>query len=792
MAIFCLLFIVIGGVSASDVTDMSINPDNNNLVSDSIDQISEESNGNYYTNQLSNDGVSSSDSENLESSDLISEDNSKIKSGALSSSSLSASTDSSTKNTATKKNATTLSISNKTVYSGTTLIITLKDKNGKLLKGKNVVFNITGFSKLYTKTTDSNGQAKLTVSPVGSHKAVFSFDGDDDYNASKLETTINILKSGTSLKVLNNTIPITTKLVVTLKNKNSGNVLDNKKVTFKFPKWHNKVYTVTTDSNGQAKLTIRTNQTLKVIIGYGGSSNLNKTSVTTTIIPIKCDTKFVHYVNLQYGKKFVVALRKASTNEGISGKKVVVKFTNLNKTYTKKTNSNGKVSIPVDYFGTINVKVSFSGDTVFKSSSKKGKCAVIKGSTSIIAPDEVGKGYPYVITLKNSAGTALSKKKLVIKLANKTYTRYTNSNGQVSFNLNLKKGTYSIQITYAGEKTYNSSKVSKTFKFTDPSVSISKIISTAKELKTRVEYINLLNKSYSVTIDNRKFTIDEFAYLMAGAITNIENGSKANVLIKDLSNDYKSSGAKINGNLPKKEYLKLANSLIKYVDSNKRIPNYESTSLGKVEADLYVYAFTCILDSYSSNNKLPSSVRVNTNNVRGGYSYSLSQGGKILNCREIFDADSFAKYLKTGGKSALNDAIKNKAKALTDGLSSPLAKAIAIFRFVRDDVTYSFYTNSLKGAAKTFSTRSGNCCDKANLIVAMCRSVGVYARYSHAQGCKFQSGLYTGHVWAQVYNPSTQTWYSADATSYRNEVGTIKNWNTGSYYKAKTYTLIPF
>ena len=74
----------------------------------------------------------------------------------------------------------------------------------------------------------------------------------------------------------------------------------------------------------------------------------------------------------------------------------------------------------------------------------------------------------------------------------------------------------------------------------------------------------------------------------------------------------------------------------------------------------------------------------------------------------------------------------------------------------------------------------------------MCRSVGVYARYSHAQGCKFSSGLYAGHVWAQVYDTRTQTWYSADATSYRNEVGTIKNWNTGSYYKAKTYTLIPF
>ena len=775
---------------------MSNNPDNNNLVSDSTDLTSDESSGNYYTNQLSNEGGSSSDSISLDAStDLKSEDNSNIKSDStLSSSSSDADTVSSTGNDEIKnnKNDTALSISNKNVYSGTDLVVTLKDKNGNLLKGKAVEFNIAGLNKIYTRISDSKGQVKLSISPVGSHKAVFSFKGDNDYSASKLETTINVLKSGTSLKVSNNVVPRTTYLVATLKNKNSGNVLANKKVTFKFPKWHNKKYTVKTDSKGQAKLIINTGQKLKVVISYGGDSNLNKNSKTINLIPTKCKTKIVHSANLQYGKKFVVTLKKASTNEGISGKKVIVKFTNLHKTYTKKTNSKGKISIPVSYFGTIKVKISFSGDKIFKSSSKKGSCVVVKGSTSINAPDEVGKGFPYVITLKNSAGTALSKKKVVIKLANKTYTKYTDSKGQVSLKLNLKKGSYPIQISYAGGKKYNSSKVSKTFKFTDPSVSISQIISAARDLKTRVEYINLLNKSYSVTINNKKFTMDEFAYLMAGAVTNIEKGSKANVKIKDLSNNYKSSGAKINGKLSKKEYLKLAADINKYVNSNKRIPNYESTSLGKVEADLYIYALTSILDSYGSKNKLPSSVSIKTKNVRGGYSYSVSQGGKILNCRELFDSDAFAKYLKTGGKSALNDAIKAKAKSLTNGLSRPLAKAIAIFRFVRDDVSYSFYTNSLKGAGKTLSTKSGNCCDKANLIVAMCRSVGVYARYSHAQGCKFQSGLYTGHVWAQVYDTSTQTWYSADATSYRNEVGNIKNWNTGSYYRAHTYTLIPF
>ena len=769
---------------------MSNNPDNNNLVSDSSDLISEESNGNYYTDQLSNEGVSSTYSENLEDSDdLISGDN-----PVKSSSALSAGTDSTIVNAPaeTTKNATTLSVSNKTIYSGTNLVVTLKDKNGNLLKGKTVVLNIKGLNKVYTKTSDSNGQVKVAIGPVGSYKAVFSFKGDDDYNASKLETTIKVVKSGTSLKVLNSTVPRTTYLVVTLKNKNSGKALVNKTVTFKFLKWHNKIYAKKTDANGQAKLRINSGQKLKVVISYGGNSNLNKTSKSITLIPIKCKTKFEHTKNLQYGKKFVVTLKKASIDEGISGRKVIVKFTNLNKTYTKKTNSNGRISIPVSYFGILKVKISFSGDKFYKSSSKKGNCTVIKGSTSISAPNEVGKGFPYVITLKNSAGTALAKKKLVIKVVNKTYTKTTNSKGQVSLNLDLKKGNYSIKISYAGEKKYKSSSLSKKFKMTDPSVSISQIVSAAKELKSRAEIINLLNKSYTVTINNKKFTMDEFAYLMAGAITNIQKGSKANVIIKDLSNNYKSSGAKIDGKLSKTEYLKLAANVTKYVNSNKRIPNNEPTKLGKVEADLYIYAFTCVLNSYSSNKKLPSSVSVKTKTVRGGYSYSLKQGGKILNCRELFDSESFAKYLKTGGKSALNDALKKKAKSLTKGLTSPLAKAIAIFRFVRDDVTYSFYSNSRKGAAKTFSTKSGNCCDKANLIVAMCRSVGVYARYSHAQGCKFQSGLYTGHVWAQVYDTSTQTWYSADATSFRNEVGTIKNWNTGSYYKAKNYALIPF
>ena len=171
----------------------------------------------------------------------------------------------------------------------------------------------------------------------------------------------------------------------------------------------------------------------------------------------------------------------------------------------------------------------------------------------------------------------------------------------------------------------------------------------------------------------------------------------------------------------------------------------------------------------------------------------MKQNDKILlNVKEKFDADEFAKYLKTGGYSKLNSALKKKAASLTKGLKTNIEKANAIYEFVRSGVAYSYYANSKKGASGTLSAGSGNCVDQASLIVALCRSQGIYARYSHAKGCKFDSGLNTGHVWAQVYDPATQTWYVADPTSRRNNLGCVNNWNTNSYSNPCNYVLVPF
>ncbi|SFL65142.1 Pseudomurein-binding repeat-containing protein [Methanobrevibacter olleyae] len=803
MAIFCLLFIVIGGVSASDVADMSNNPDKNNLVSASIDSGSDKSVANHYTNQLSSEATSSLNSQSTEDNNLeTTNEASDLKSVSNSNSNSMLSTNPSsnssqnnniTSTKTTTKTTTSLKLSSSKIYSGTPILITLKDKKGKVLSGKKIIIKIPSKNRVFTKITNSKGQVRLNYHKIGTFKTYVSFKGDGFFKSSKFSLKIKVLKSGTRLKVSNTTVPRSTSLVVNLINKKSGSGIAKKRVIFKIPKWNNKTYVRTTNSKGQAKLVVTTKKNFSVLISFEGSKNLYKSKIKTKVKPIKCKTKFIYpSTYLEYGENFVVSLKKVN-NEPVKNKKVIVKITNMNKTYIKKTNSKGQFNVPINHIGTLNTKISFAGDSLFVKSSSNPILTVVKGGTRLEGSDTtVGKGFNYDINLKNSAGKVLANRKVKITLNNQTFTETTNSKGQVSLLMNYKTGLYPIEVDFSGNAYYNSSRLTETIKVVDPSVSISKIISAAKDLKVRVEYVNMLNKAYNVNIDNKKYTMDEFAYLMAGALTNINSGSKDNVKIKDLSNNYNSSGAKINGKLSKSEYLKLAKNLTAFVDSNNRIPNYKLTNIGKMEANLYIYAFAAALDYYGSHKKLPSSVTVKTSYVSGGYSISLSQSGKILNYREIFDSDAFAKYLKTGGKSALNDAIKKKAKSLTSGLSSTKAKANAIFEFARDDVSYSFYMNSKKGAAKTLSSRSANCCDKANLIVAMCRSVGIYARYSHAKGCHFSSGLVAGHVWAQVYDPISQTWYTADSTSRRNKLGTINNWNTKSYSIPKNYVFIPF
>lgn len=135
--------------------------------------------------------------------------------------------------------------------------------------------------------------------------------------------------------------------------------------------------------------------------------------------------------------------------------------------------------------------------------------------------------------------------------------------------------------------------------------------------------------------------------------------------------------------------------------------------------------------------------------------------------------------------------IKATAAAITRGIPAGQIynRAVAIFNYVRDRTSYSFYYNTKKGAIGTLTSKSANCVDHTHLLIALLRASGIPARYVHGT-CKFTSGNTYGHVWAQVYIAGK--WYTADATSNSNTFGVIRNWYTSTATIKGIYASLPF
>jgi peptidoglycan hydrolase-like protein with peptidoglycan-binding domain len=102
-------------------------------------------------------------------------------------------------------------------------------------------------------------------------------------------------------------------------------------------------------------------------------------------------------------------------------------------------------------------------------------------------------------------------------------------------------------------------------------------------------------------------------------------------------------------------------------------------------------------------------------------------------------------------------------------LAKSLGNAEAIFYYVRDNLNYSFYYNTLRGAVKTLHDEEGDCCDLSHLIVALLRAIGIPARYVHVYD-RFTT-ITCGHVVAEGF--INGEWINMDASNDKNPYGAI-------------------
>ena len=698
------------------------------------------------------------------------------------------------------KMPTALSGSGSTIIKGKYYYITLKNGNGKVLSGKSVVFTVNG--KNYTKTTNSKGVAslKINLKSNNTYTLTYRYDGSSYYGSSS-KTVSLFVKTPTQFVNSGSSIAKGKTYYITLKD-SDGNVLAGKTVKITY---RGKTYTKTTDSKGKVGLKISSTigYTYKISYKYAGNSKYGAISGSVNL-KIKKGTSLTgsSSTTIIKGNKYSVTL-KDSSGKALSSKKVT--FTFSGKNYTRTTNSKGLASLTIKAAAgkTYSFSYKYAGSSYYAASSSgtiklsvKIKSVISNSGSSLM------NGSNYKIALKDSNGNPLSNKKIAFTFNGKSYTETTSSNGVASLSINVSTPKkYSLTYKFGGDNTYTSSSGSVSLNVKSESVfTVAQVVSASSTVKSYVEKYGKVPST--VSVNGVSLNISSFTYLMGKAVVSINSGKTSGVItLGNISSSYSNGGStSIKGNLTKANYLSLANSLVSYANSNSRIPNYINTSLGLVSPKLYSFGLSKVLVFYSSNNRLPNTLSLLSNEVDGsGSSASSSSVTKKGNSSQYktglneitnLTAAQLKSYLTASGNDAINSAIKSLASKLVSGKTTTWAKAEAIYNYVRDNISYSFYSNSKKAASGTLSSKSANCCDQANLIVALCRAANIPARFSHAQGCTFSSGLVTGHVWAQIYVDGI--WYSADATSSRNSLGNIKNWNVKSFSSLKQYAHLSF
>ena len=698
---------------------------------------------------------------------------------------------------------TSLTTNSSSVIRGYDISATLTDSDNVSLSNKVVTYTLSG--KTYNKTTDSNGKITIPINlAAGTYTLKLAFAGDDNYSG----TTKSI-----SLKVLANTPKITTGSTSVMRGyyfyaylkDAAGKALKGQKITFKV---NGKTYTKTTNSNGRAALKIKLPVgKYKVNIVHSASGIYSYAKKTVTIKSLANTPKISLSSKSVIRGKYIYAYLKDGAGKVLSDKKLT--FTLNGRTYVKKTNSNGRAALKVKIAaGKYPLRIYHYKSGVYDYKKKSATLTVQKNTPKISVENltVIKDKYLYVY-LKDKAGSVMKSHKVKIRINGKTYTKTTNSNGRAALKLSMAARSYSTKISFDAVSVYSSKSVTKTINvINDPyKNSILNIEKAATNVRNYVDDYGKLPET--VTVGSEKVTIEEFSYLMGEAIVALNKGSTGKVSILTGIGNVNSTNTSLNTKVFKAEYLDLANRVVSHINTNKvpaaqiEVYNSSKAKVGNANFDLYTYCFAKILNFYRTDGYLPNwctfesdvfddTSIIPSNDTSPGKVTTADSSDFKKGLNEKNTVSDLSQYLKAGGHCALNQAIKNKAASLTKGLTTTAAKAYAIFNYVRDGIEYSYYADSKKDASGTLSSGSANCCDQANLVVALCRAAGIPARYSHAQGCTFSSGLVTGHVWAQIL--VGDTWYAADATSSRNKLGDINNWNTNSYNTLKQYALIPF
>ena len=235
----------------------------------------------------------------------------------------------------------------------------------------------------------------------------------------------------------------------------------------------------------------------------------------------------------------------------------------------------------------------YGNDKVLKSNSLCLKTTTLSATAKV---GTNGKVTNDKTANKKTATKTSSTKKTTVKKASTTSKT------------NTAKKTTAKSTAKKTNKTKTATNKTNTTKKTSTTTTVNKK-TLAKTSTSFMNHVEKKGKFPKVKISNRNYSNTEYLYLISKAV---ENDSNSKIEInKNLVKPYNNTKSKsVKGSLNKTEYVQIAKKTRKFIEKNRRAPNWESSSKGNIPYNQLILLYSKCLDSYNKTNKLPNTVKL--------------------------------------------------------------------------------------------------------------------------------------------------------------------------------------
>ena len=312
-----------------------------------------------------------------------------------------------------------------------------------------VLFSISDYYSPRYKTI-SDSVAVWYISPLntGTYTVIASYEGDNNYYASNASYIINVTQRKSVLEVniadasKNDRVTANVRLTTSTGEAINGTVnLTVGDRNYRVP-INNGVGTLIIGKIAPGNYTYHAN--------YAGNDEYSKSSISGSFKVVEglLNLKITaSNVTTYYGanKEFSVTVVD-DNNKAVPNLDIIVKINGVS--YTRITDDNGKVSIPVNLaIGKYSAVVTFIENSRYYGVTLN---RVIEVLTTLQGNDVValyGSNAQYVTIFTDTNGKALSAVDVTFKVSGKSYTIKTFPNGVSKVNLNFSPGRYVISVT---------------------------------------------------------------------------------------------------------------------------------------------------------------------------------------------------------------------------------------------------------------------------------------------------------------------------------------------------------